>query len=210
MNKFKIAALALATAIAITPSASANNIPAGLFSLGPLVATTSGSLTNGTVTANYTENVFDYSGGLAFEYNVTNGSPATDIIDAMSTNYGAFSDSALRIEWLSGDAVTGNYALNAAGTVSIDFANDLGTLAMGGSGDLSSTFILFTNASVYGTGDINFIDNATASGSALVPVATPEPGSLLFLGTGLLGLAFLAFRKAKAKSSSGGVMALGM
>jgi hypothetical protein len=49
-------------------------------------------------------------------------------------------------------------------------------------------------------GNWNFYDNGGDSFSAAVaPTApTPEPSSLLLLGTGLLGLAFFAFRKAKS------------
>jgi hypothetical protein len=58
------------------------------------------------------------------------------------------------------------------------------------------SYVLFTNASAYTPGTITFQDGTTVNAGALV-ASTPEPSSLLLLGTGLLGLAFALFRKNK-------------
>jgi hypothetical protein len=81
------------------------------------------------------------------------------------------------------------------GTVDVYFDNDIGPAAGGYASD-TSTFILYTDASYDGAGPIKFQDTNDASGTALVP--TPEPSSLLLLGSGLFGLAFVVFRKAKS------------
>jgi hypothetical protein len=62
-----------------------------------------------------------------------------------------------------------------------------GTLAAG-------NYSIDTNAAIVDndSGDPNYQVDFTPG------AATPEPSSLLLLGTGLLGLAFVAFRKAKA------------
>jgi hypothetical protein len=45
---------------------------------------------------------------------------------------------------------------------------------------------------------INYLDINSVAYGITGDVVAPEPSSLLLLGTGLLGLAFVAFRKAKA------------
>jgi hypothetical protein len=198
MKKFSLALLAAATALAITPLASANPIPLGSFTLGAEVGSTSGSVAGSTgFTAVYSEEVYDYSGGLAFEYTITNSTGGSDLIETTSTGYGAYSNAALELEAIAGDGVSGSYATNAAGTISVNFANGgLGDAGIGASGIDTSTYILFTDATQFGSGKINFIDDSIASDSALVPA--PEPSSLLLLGSGLFGLAFVVFRKAKS------------
>lgn len=63
------------------------------------------------------------------------------------------------------------------------------------SGDTSYLLVVNTNLTNYEDGVFSLQDGATGNFNGFVPAATPEPGSLALLGTGLLGFAGVARRK---------------
>jgi hypothetical protein len=194
MNKFSIALLALAASFAATPAALASSFDftfttpsLGLIATGSLTGTEVGSTGVYDISSGLIDVMLDgttlYSGPLTGTG--VDGSDNTLTPGATGVNplvsFGGLSFDHIDggfVNIYSGDQSLGEGFLGAG---SLTYGIQWGTLCSGVEADLNGEMTLTT---------------ATA--------AAPEPSSLLFLGTGFLALAFLAFRK--VKPSAGLVM----
>ncbi|MGA2373647.1 MAG: PEP-CTERM sorting domain-containing protein [Candidatus Korobacteraceae bacterium] len=216
MKKLYLALLAMAVALAIAPAASADSwnftiSGDGITSSGTITATAAGGgvfdITGITGTFSDSSAGISSAAITGLEPSAYSSASPNDSVYVISNNTSVIG---------SGDWMYDNLLYPGGTAPAINLAPygwPAGTYSTAG-GLVDAWGILFDVAGGY---DVNLFGNGAeqpytvadfnASGTPTslddgtnvsFVVATPEPGSLLLLGTGLLGLAFVAFRKAKA------------
>jgi hypothetical protein len=177
MKKFSIAMLALAAAIAVAPAANADTL--------------SYSFVGSGLDAN-----------IYFNYNATTGQilgvtgtvfAAGADITSPTTNISLVPDPSFPTPIVVGDAEFDNL-LSPSSPFILDF---WGVLIDANGVDIN----IFSNDGTYQWLDNASYPNGSNLSEPLTATETPEPGTLLLLGTGILGMALLVFRKANTGSN---------
>jgi hypothetical protein len=189
MKKFALALLALATALAITPAAMADTVTAGstinVVGLITLNGSIDPALSN--VAALGVSGTFDTE--LPGYVTLNPGTAlSSDTYTLIGSSSGPIGDSFTVTSPVDSNLITFLVTTSTGPCAGGNLACGAGTISDGSDPTVAANW---TSSSTGPNGTVSFTFDAVA------PAATPEPSSLLLLGTGLLGLAFVAFRKAK-------------
>jgi hypothetical protein len=186
MKKFSLALLATATALAIAPAAMATPVE---FSTSPtgFVSPTSGS------------------GSAVYFMGVTDSNVNAPTFASLGTFYltgltASFTDVAFTLDITQIDPTSGSGSLSSDIDGKVSYENSTATITFD---EPSVTIGAITYALTEETYTLNANTGLGAGNYGQTTIeaeitATPEPSSLVLLGTGLLGLAFVAFRKTRS------------